>query len=352
MHLFTHIGIEERVHIANNLAVLLGSGVSLDEALVVLAEESDSSTVRNTLTEVKKEIENGTSLSEAFHRQTHVFGTVFVSMVRAGEGSGTLQGNLTFLASLLTKSADLRREVKAATLYPKMVLTAAFMLGGGLALFILPRLTPLFSGLHVELPFATRVLMAVSEFIELYWYVVIFAVVILVILALVLLRVRYIRRILHGVSLRVPFIGTLLMSYHLAFITQLLATLMKSGIPLNESIDVVCDATTNLQFKEALEHLKVDVEKGDSLSSSMSRHGRLFPRLFISVVSVGERSGTLVDSFAYLSESYSKDVSIRAKKLPVIIEPILLIFIAGIVGFVALSIIMPIYELTGSITTR
>ncbi len=348
MQLFSSISIQERVNFANNLSVLLKSGISIDDALSALEEESDSPFLKATMSRIRADIENGTLLSEAFKKEAPAFGSVFVSMIQAGEQSGTLQNNLLFLADLLSRSADLKREVNAATLYPKMVFSAALILGGGLALFILPKLTPLFVGLHVELPLMTRWLLAVSLFVEEYWLTVLLGITISVILLLYVNRIRAVRQLFHGMYLKLPFMGVLLKNYQLAFITQLFSTLLKSGLTLNESVEIVAHATGNLRYQDALLLVKEGTEKGSTLSETMKAYVGLFPKLMISIISVGEKSGTLANSFEYLSDLYTKDVNSRAKKLPTIIEPLLLVLIAIMVGFVAISIIMPIYELTGN----
>ena len=144
--------------------------------------------------------------------------------------------------------------------------------------------------------------------------------------------------------------GTLLKNYQRALITQLFATLLKSGLSLNESVNIVSQAATNIPYQESLKVIHGNVLKGITLSKSMKHFNKLFPNMMISIVEVGENSGSLVQSLDYLAEFYTKEVNSLTKKLPTIIEPLLLILIAFIVGFVALAIIMPIYELTGNIS--
>jgi type IV pilus assembly protein PilC len=350
MYIFSHTSIQERVDFANNLSVMLKSGISINEALGSLGDQSDSGYFKETMYRLKSDIENGTLLSDAFKKEAPTFGPIFVSMIKAGEQSGTLQNNLLFLADLLSRSADLKREVNAATLYPKMVFGAAVILGGGLAVFILPRLTPLFEGLNVELPLMTRVLLSVSLFVQEYWLFTLLSIIGLCIAIIYSNRILSIRRFYHLLYIKLPFLGTLLRNYQLAFISQLFSTLLKSGLTLNDTVEIVARAVTNIRYQEALEEVKEGAEKGESLSATMRKFEGLFPKLVISIIAVGEKSGTLGNSFGYLSELYTKDVSARARKLPTIIEPLLLVFIAMMVGFVALSIIMPIYELTGNIS--
>jgi type IV pilus assembly protein PilC len=350
MRIFKTISIQDRVDFAKNLSILLRSGIPINEALTALADQSNSRRFKTVVGKVRDDIENGTPLSKAFAKELKIFGVIFVSMIRAGEQSGTLQGNLQFLADWLSRNADLRREVGAATLYPKMVFGAALLLGGGLSVFILPMLVPLFTGLDVELPFITKALLAISLFVQQFWLLSIVLVAGLVGLVVYSNTVKPIRSAYHLMYLKMPFLGPLMKNYQLALITQLFGTLLKSGLTLNESVDIVSQAATNVHYQTALLRIKSASEKGTPLSSSMSEFPPLFPKIAINIVSVGEQSGTLVNSFEYLSDFYTKEVNMQTKKLPTIIEPLLLVFIAGIVGFVALAIIMPIYELTGSIS--
>ncbi len=350
MYIFSHTSIQERVDFANNLSVMLKSGISINEALGSLGDQSDAPYFKKIMYRLRTDIENGTLLSDAFKKEAPTFGPIFVSMIKAGEQSGTLQNNLLFLADLLARSSDLKREVNAATLYPKMVFSAAVILGGGLAVFILPRLTPLFEGLNVELPLMTRVLLSISVFIQQYWLFTLLGIIAFCLAIIYSNRVQAIRRVYHLIYIKLPFMGTLLRNYQLAFISQLFGTLIKSGLTLNDTVDIVSHAVTNIRYQEALKKIKEGAEKGANLSATMKNYEGLFPKLMISIIAVGEKSGTLGNSFGYLADLYTKDVSNRARKLPTIIEPLLLVFIAIMVGFVALSIIMPIYELTGNIS--
>lgn len=350
MRIFSHITLQDKVDFAKNLSIMLMTGIPINEALKTLAEQTTSPQFCAVIKKLSKQIENGTPLSDALAKEPRVFDQVFVGMVRAGEASGTLQNNLEFLAVWFSRSADLKREVSAAMLYPKLVFGASFLLGGALAVFILPRLVPLFASLHVELPIITRILLAFALFLQNYWYIALVGVVLLVILIRYTNRIERVRSFYHTIFIRMPFLGALARYYQLALVTELSATLLRSGLSLNETMRIVSRAATNVHYMHALEHMSRGAEQGSPISESMVRHMDLFPQITLSIVSVGERSGTLVRSFEYLSEFYTKEVNALTKKLPTIIEPILLILIAVIVGFVALAIIMPIYELTGSLS--
>lgn len=350
MNIFHRISPQERVNFTKSLAIMLKSGIVINEALAELSEQSNSPFMSAVINRVRKDIENGTSLSHAFGKETKTFGTIFMSLIKAGEESGTLQGNLQFLADWLNRSADLKREISTATMYPKLVFGAAVLLGGGLAVFILPKLIPLFTSLNVELPWITKVLLAISLWVQNYWFLGIFGIIVFSGCIMYLNTLYRVRRVFHTVYIKIPFMGELLKNYQRALVAQLFATLLRSGLSLNESVAIVAEASTNIRYKESLLVIHGNIIKGTVLSKSMKHFDTLFPSMMISIVTVGENSGTLSQSFEYLSEYYTKEVNMQAKKMPTIIEPLLLVFIALIVGFVALAIIMPIYELTGNIS--
>lgn len=374
MFLFNKISSQEKVDFAKNLAVMLKSGITINEALASLADQTKSKAFSEVIYKVKSEVETGTSLSESFAKprtnrgllrflippalysrlargkEEKAFGKVFISILKAGEASGTLEENLSFLADWLERDHDLRQEIKAAMLYPKFVLTATFILGGGLSVYILPKLTPIFNQLRVELPLATRLLLAFSLFIEKFWYLALAGVIGIIVSFVLLNKIKFVKRIFHLIYIKMPFVKDLMISYQLALISQLFSALFKSGMAISEVLGITSEAATNISYQESIEKMKDRVGRGTTLSETMRDFPKLYPKSFVNIVATGEKSGTLDNSFAYLSEFYSKEVKNKTKKLPIIIEPALLVFIAIMVGFVALAIIMPIYELTSGLS--
>jgi len=342
------ISSQEQVDFANNLAIMLKSGIAINEALGSLAEQAKSKRFKQIAQRIKGKAEKGISLSEAFSEEKGAFGGVFVSLIKAGEASGTLEDNLSFVADWLERNNDLKREMSAAMLYPKIVLAATFLLGGGLTVFILPRLAPLFQNLRVELPITTRILMAVSLFIQEFWLAVFLGIAGIIIAFTLLNRIYAVKRFLHLIYIKTPFLGNLMIDYELALISKLLSTLFRSGVSMSESLSVTSEAVLNLRYRESIAKMREKVLSGITLCAAMEEYRGLYPKNFISIVSVGEKSGTIENSFQHLTEFYSKEVSNKTKRLPTVIEPLLLIFIGLIVGFVAMSIIMPIYEITRS----
>lgn len=350
MSFLVSISLQEKVNFSKNLAVMLKSGVPVDEALSSLAEQTRSGTFRKIISRVKNEIQKGTPLSEAFAREEKIFGMVFVSFVRAGEASGTLQENLAFFADWLERSSDLKKEVDGVLLYPKLVLGAAVLIGGGLTTFTLPRLVPLFEALDIDLPLTTRILLAFSVFLRESWLAVLLLLAAVFVAFRLLNRLKPVRRFFHFLAITAPFFGGLAVQYQLALLSFLFSSLFRSGLPLSDSLRITSEAATNLSYQDSIRRMKTRIDKGTALSQALEEYPRLYPKTFTSIVAVGEKSGTLDNSFAYLSEFYSKEVNNTSKRLPSILEPLVLLLIAVLVGFVAFAIIMPIYELTSGLS--
>jgi len=350
INIFSKISSQEKVDFTKNLAVMLKSGIAINEALTSLGDQVKSKVFSKIIYKVRSEIEMGTSLSESFAKEERTFGTVFISLLKVGEASGTLQENLTFLADWLERDQDLRQEIKAATIYPKFIFGATFLLGGALAVYILPNLIPLFDQLRVELPLTTKILLAFSLFVSKFWVLVLLGIVGIITLFILLNRLKRVRRFFHLLYIKMPFMGSLMIDYQLALISQLFFTLFKSGLPISESLSITAEAATNIHYQESIEKMENRVAGGITLSKAMADYPKLYPKNVINIIATGEQSGTLDTSFSYLAEFYSKELKNKVKKLPITIEPALLVFIAVMVGFIALSIIMPIYQLTRGLT--
>ena len=348
MSIFDAVPTKDKISFIKNFSIMLKSGVSLSESLASSARQAKNPTLKTSLQKITKDVVSGTSLTQAFQKEQKVFDPIFTTLIKAGEASGQLEENLTFIGVWMERNFDLKKDIGAATLYPKIVLTAAILIAGGLTLFILPQLITLFEGLKVELPLATRILMAISRFSQAYWPFIIIGVIGSVVAFIFLNRITSVKRFLQNFYLRVPFIGGMLRDYEIALLAQLLSTLLKSGMSISENLAIVKDTTTSIPYRESLTVLQRRVLKGIKLSAGMRSYPNLYPDNFVDIVAAGEKSGSLEESLGYMNDFYAKEVKDKAKKLPTVLEPILLIFIAGIVGFIAIAIITPIYKITGT----
>lgn len=340
----------EKVDFMKNFAVMAEGGVAINETLNMLALGTASPQLRVVIEQMKKQVDQGATLTEVFRANEAIFGSISTSVLSAGELSGTLDKSLLFLAEYLEYSYDLSQEVSAALIYPKFIgalilVSTAFLTG-----FILPKLVPIFAQLHTALPLSTRLLLALSTFVRGHWLLLSVVIAISILIWMFIKRFLVVKTFLDKIALRLPLLGQLITNYQLALFTQLFLTLFKSGSPVNEALVVAGSGATNIGYQRAIERIRLLVEHGMKFSDAITRERNYFPNNIIAMVSAGEQSGSLEKSFSSLSEYYSKEVRLRTKKLPSLIEPILLVIIAGVVGFVALSIVLPIYEVTRGIT--
>jgi type IV pilus assembly protein PilC len=347
--LFNRITLEDQINFAKNLAVLLRGGVTINEAVDSLANQAKPGPMKKILYRIKSRLEKGVSLNSAISEEEGNFGKIFMSLVRAGELSGSLSENLEFLAIWLERDSNLKKQINGVLLYPKIVISAVVLLGGGLTIFILPKLVPMFNSLHVELPLITRIVLAISVFTQKYWLMVVATVFFIWLIIYLLFKIKKIRYFYHKFLVFFPYVGEFVVGYQLALFSQLMGTLMKSGISIDEALNVAYVGTSNLYYKKVLTEIIDRIGKGVSIVNTMGSYPKLYPINSISVLLVGENSGTLEDSFFKISDFWTKEILDRTKLLPTIIEPVLLVIIALAVGLIAMSIILPIYKLTGNL---
>ncbi len=343
--------MEEQINFAKNLAVLLRGGVSINEAVNSLADQAKPGTMKKILYRIKARLENGVSLNSAISEEEGSFGKIFMSLVKAGELSGALSENLEFLSVWLERDNNLRKQINGVLLYPKIVLSAVVLLGGGLAIFILPKLVPMFTSLHVELPLITRAVLAISVFTQKYWLIVIASAFFIWLAIFLLFKIPKMRYFYHKTLVFSPYVKQFVVGYQLALFSQLMGTLLRSGISIDEALGIAYVGTSNLYYKKVLQEIIERINKGISLVNTMKDYPELYPSNSMSVLSVGENSGTLEESFFKISDFWTKEILDRTKMLPTIIEPVLLVIIALAVGLIAMSIILPIYKLTGNLQT-
>lgn len=346
MALFEHISVQQKKEFTKNLSVMLKSGMTLNEALFLILNQTQSKAFSKALSRVQKKVMDGKLFSESLALEKDYFGAIVVSIARAGESSGRLPDNLEFLSRWFERSDRLRRDIKAALLYPKIVIAVTVLLGGILSAFVLPRLIPLFDSLGVELPGATLFLISLIKFTQAFWLVILLALFGMVSGFIVLSRNATFRYFLDRAYLKVPVFGSLLKNYQLALITQVLDTLLKGGLSIHEVLIITRDAVDNSYYARVLEEIRSEVQSGATMSSAAKKYPDLFPATFTGIIEVGEKTGSLADSVGHLQEHFSEEVTQMTRRIPQVVEPLLLVCIALIVGFIAIAIITPLYEVT------
>ena len=350
MNILNRVSFLDRMMFTKHLAVMVKSGVTLSEAIGVVRQQTGNPVFKRVLEKVEKEIAQGQTLKKALTDQRGVFDPVYISLIGVGEESGNLVENLEFLAGEMQKTYEFESKVRGALLYPEIILSVALVMGGGIAIFVLPQLASLFSSLDVALPLPTRILLGISTLMQNYGLVIVPGIFGGIILLILLVRTPIIKPLWHRFVLHWPILGQFIRNSQTASLCRNLGLMLRSGLPITLALQAAEEGTTNLVFRGYVHSLGKSVEKGrsieDELSGGKYRH---VPAIVAKMAGVGERSGKLDETLLYLGDFFADEVDIAAKNLPTVLEPLLLVVIAGVVLFLALSIIGPIYDLTGSV---
>jgi type IV pilus assembly protein PilC len=339
------ISLVQKAVFARYLSVMLKSGLTIIESLEI-AVESAQGRLRKVIRGILEAVKSGYSFAFALERYPKIFSKLFTNTVYAGESSGTLDESLERVADQMDKEREIFTKIKGAMVYPMIILAASFALGAGMTFWVLPKITPLFEGLNVELPLTTQFLIKFSSFVQNNGISFTIFSVIFIVFLFWLLKQRFLRATTHLVLIRMPVINRVIKNTNIARFTRSLSVLLKSGLNIYEALKIVTEMTNNYYYKKVLFKAGESTSKGSKLSSDLARHSDLFPVMTTKMIRVGEESGKLEETLAYLADFYEKEVDDSLKTLSTYIEPALLMFIGLIVAFMALSIITPIYSIT------
>ncbi|MBU1694517.1 MAG: type II secretion system F family protein [Verrucomicrobia bacterium] len=333
------------------LATLINAGLPLLRGLRVLVKQEKNAALKRTVSEMAESIESGSTFAEALSQHPRIFNKLFVNMVKAGEVGGVLDVVLLRLAEFMEKAQRIKSKVISAMVYPIVVL---FMAGGILTflmIFIVPKFQDIFADLleGEQLPGLTQMVLAVSKTMTARLPYVIGGIVALVVLAKLLARARWGRLALDRIKLRMPIFGTLVRKTAIARFTRTLGTLMTSGVPVLQALNIVRDTVSNEVISKAVSLIHDSVKEGENMTRPIEACG-VFPPMVVSMVEVGEETGGLPEMLMKVADSYDDDVDNTVVGLTSIIEPILIIFLAIIVGTIVIALFMPLISIIGKLS--
>src|SRR3989344_3333109 len=339
----------ERVAFTKMLSLLSRSGIPINEIRDIIEQQAPRG-ARRALANIAQSVRAGAPLHQAFERYPSLFPSVFVSLIRAGEMSGTLDETLERLAVHFQKEYEARRKVLTASLYPLLVLGGAVILSFVLTFVVLPRLLPVFHGLGTDLPVLTRVLIWVVERVARYGIILAAAMFVSLISIVWFLKIPFIRRITHPMMLRAPLAGFMIRSMNLATVLRTLAVLLKSGVPVDQSIMLVKETVSNVAYQTDLAHILERIRQGNPIGTTLSStNAYRWPPLVTQMIQAGEKTGRFDETLFYLADFYDSAIDESTKRFVAMVEPILILGIGLLVGLIALAIIGPIYNLSGNI---
>lgn len=325
-------------------ASMISAGVPVLQALQALRKQSSQATFVRLLEDLSYNVESGESLSIAMSKHSSVFTPFMLGVVRTGEASGRLSQSMVSIADYLEQDYNFTRKVRAALLYPVFVLTVVVILSIVMFTFVLPQLISVFADAGVQLPWPTRVLIAVTNFFRRYWILLVVVVATLVILARSYLRTNEGRFTISTWALRLPLISRLFQKIYLARLTSVLHTLFTSDVPALESLQLAREAMGNRVYQQILDDTISSVKDGAAISFVWQQEAYI-PPMLTTMVSVGEKSGEVGTAFAEASRFFRRDVDVILESMAVLLEPILILILAVGVGIVVGAVLLPIYNL-------
>ena len=343
-----YISLDEIIIFINQLSIMLKSGLSITESLSVLKDEARGG-LKYILEKVLRSVNSGNSLSNALYSYSYIFPRYAINIIKTGEISGSLEEKLLSVAEQLKKKKELKDQMRSAMFYPMLVLFMSFILGAIIFIVVLPKVTPIFRSLKVDLPMSTKVLIKISIFFEQQNYKIIILLFIAFLFFSWLKRLYIIRRINHYLALHLPLIKEIVRSSNLFVFSSSLSSLLKSGISIDNALLVVKDTVNNLYYQRAIERIARDIKSGNKLSVELAQEEKYFPRLVISLIRVGEKTGRLEEALFDVSQFYENKLKSYLKTFSSSLEPALLIIVGLVVTWLAMAIITPIYEVTSII---
>lgn len=343
-----HVKRVDIIECIRNLSVMLTAGIPLLSALEDSIEATDNKSLKSALTDAKKEIELGLNFSDALSRQKGIFPDILIRLVKVGESTGRLDKSLTDVADHLQRIEDLSQAIKRSLFYPvfAIVTTTGAMIFW--FVYVLPKIMNVIQEMGVELPFITRVLMAVSNAISTYWYVIL-GIAVICIIGIQIMRTREKTRYYYDrMLLKLPIVKLIVYNKLLALFAEQMRILIVAGLTIDRTLDIVAGVVDNLVFSRAIVAVRESVLLGGRISDTLKEH-KIFPPMVTRMVNAGEKSGNLDTQFSFLSGYYIKRLDDISSKLGKMIEPILLSIVGLVFILILMAVLMPVYELVSKV---
>ncbi|HBK34528.1 MAG: Type IV pilin [Candidatus Uhrbacteria bacterium GW2011_GWE2_40_58] len=337
---------KDRLMFTKYLSVLLKSGLPIDNAIETLLSQAKGP-LKVILLTLHTTLKRGDPLAKGLEAYPQVFDLVYLNLIRAGEASGTLQTNLEHLVEQLQKEHDLRQKIRGAMIYPVTIILAALAISIGIIVFILPSIQDVFSALHAELPLPTRILLWIARVTTESGSLVVLCLIAFFIFVIIIRRIKAVQPMIHTILIHLPLIGPMSRRVNIGRSSRLMGTMLVGGMSIDEILPIIRTVLKNALYKKMFIRMEEEVSQGESTSAVYAHFPQLIPPMALRMIYVGEQTGSLPEMLLYLADFYEKEIDEVTKSLASLLEPFLLIFIGVMVGGLALSIMMPIYQVVG-----
>ncbi len=345
------VKIEHLIMYVRQFATLIRAGVPIVRATSILRVQTESKVLKRTLSQVEDDLKEGIAYSEAIKKHPRVFSNFFSSMALAGETSGNLEEALDQIGLQLQKQYDVKRKVISALTYPLVVSIVAIGVVAFLMVNVVPTFASIFGQLGGELPLITRIVVAVSDFIAAFWWLLLAIAILGVVVFTWMLKRDRERFVIDGLLLKMPIFGTIVMKSQIALLTRSLAVLLQAAVPILTAIEITERIVSNRVIRKGLTEAREMMAQGVPLHEPLMRNAN-FPALMTQMIAVGEESGDLDSMLNEVAEFYETEVETTTDRLKSIIEPLLIVVLASVVGVIVISIVVPMFQIYGDIQNQ
>lgn len=345
------VKIEHLIMYVRQFATLIRAGVPIVRATSILRVQTESNVLKKTLSQVEDDLKEGIAYSEAIKKHPRVFSNFFSSMALAGETSGNLEEALDQIGLQLQKQYDVKRKVISALTYPLVVSIVAIGVVAFLMVNVVPTFASIFGQLGGELPLITRIVVAVSDFIAAFWWLLLAIAILGVVVFTWMLKRDRERFVIDGLLLKMPIFGTIVVKSQIALLTRSLAVLLKAAVPILTAIEITERIVSNRVIRKGLTEAREMMAQGVPLHEPLMRNAN-FPALMTQMIAVGEESGDLDSMLNEVAEFYETEVETTTDRLKSIIEPLLIVVLASVVGVIVISIVVPMFQIYGDIQNQ
>lgn len=331
------------------LSTLQDAGLPILRSLRILEGQSKPGPLKNSLMGVIEDVESGNTLSEAMAKQPKAFDNLYVNMVKAGEAGGALEVILQRLAEFKEKSQSLKRKVKGAMVYPVAVITVATCIVGFIMYWIIPKFKEIFNDFGVELPAITKTLIGMSDWVVSYWFLIPTMPIALILIFKIIRKNRTGAYIIDRIALKIPIIGQIISKSTVARTCRTLGTLIASGVPILEALAIARDTAGNEVFRNAFDHIISAIREGEAMAVPL-KEARIVDDLVVNMVDVGEETGALDNMLYKVADVYDEEVSMLVEGLVNLLEPLMVVVLGLIVGFIVIALFMPLVKLLNELS--
>ena len=345
---FNRVKNKDLVIFTRQFATLLESKISLGDSLRTLFQQTANARLKEVIFDLSSDIEAGLSLSQALGKNPAVFSEFYVNMVRSSEVTGRMDEVMLFLADYLEKEFGLLVRVRNALIYPFVVVGLFFVVAALMVFFVIPTIAPIFAESNVQLPIFTRILIGTSNFLLVWWWAALFALIALVIFGLDYIRTPEGRAVSDELKMKIPVIGELLKKLYVARLCEAVSVLIQGGIPATQAVEIASHTVGNVVYRDLLHSVAESINSGELMSGAFSHDRDHFPAILVQMVAVGESTGRLEEMLKKVSKFYTTEVDSLVSNLVELVQPLLMLVIGLMVGLLFASMLLPLYDLAKS----